>query len=56
MMQVKSKSDPIESSAGHDPDDLPKAITEEQKYEEYLSSLHPKNFTFERGPDEHPET
>jgi hypothetical protein len=29
MMQVKSKSDPIESSAGHDPDDLPRAITEE---------------------------
>jgi len=29
MMQVKSKSDPIESSAGHDPEDLPKAITEE---------------------------
>lgn len=27
MMQVKS--DPIESSVGHDPDDLPKAITEE---------------------------
>jgi hypothetical protein len=27
MMQVKS--DPIESSAGHDPDDLPNAITEE---------------------------
>lgn len=27
MMQVKS--DPIESSAGHDPDDLPSAITEE---------------------------
>lgn len=37
IMQVRS--DPIESSVGHD--DLPKAVTEEQKYEEYLRSLKP---------------
>jgi hypothetical protein len=52
MMQVKS--DPIESSAGHD--DLPLAVTEEQKYEEYLKSLKPQQFTFEHGETEHPET